>query len=146
MPIESLSERFWEKVDRSGGSKACWVWLAAIKPDGYAAFWVSAARKTRSAHLVLYEATHGAVPSGLTLDHLCRNRACVNPAHLEVVTRGENVLRGIGPTAVNARKTHCPKNHPLQGENLYVDGNGKRSCLICRAATARAWFERNRLK
>jgi hypothetical protein len=68
----------------------------------------------------------------LTLDHLCRNKACVNPAHLEPVTNRENVLRGVGLSAENARKTHCKRGHPLSGDNVVVSKGGrKRRCVAC---------------
>lgn len=73
----------------------------------------------------------GPIPEGMDLDHTCRNRGCVNPEHLEPVTTQVNTLRGIGPTAENARKTHCKHGHPLEGDNLYVDPEGKRKCRAC---------------
>lgn len=72
----------------------------------------------------------------MTLDHLCRNRLCVNPEHLEVVSRGENVLRGVGVTAENKRKTHCAHGHEFTTENTYRYGN-KRHCRTCRTENMR---------
>ena len=90
-------------------------------------------RKLVLAHRFAYELLRGPIPEGMTIDHLCRTRSCVNPEHFEVVTRGENVLRGVGPPAMNARKTHCAKGHPLVEGNLVLNRlkHGYRECLIC---------------
>lgn len=85
------------------------------------------------AHKWAYESIVGPVPEGMELDHLCRNRACVNPAHLEAVSRRVNQLRGLSISAKNARKTHCVHGHPLTGENVY-EWRGSRYCRACRAA------------
>ena len=85
--------RFWPKVDRSGGPDACWPWRAHLAWNGYGEFRVSKSKLVK-AHRFAYEASHGDVPRGLDLDHLCRNRSCVNPTHLEPVTRRVNARRG----------------------------------------------------
>lgn len=106
----------------------CWLWTAALH-NGYGSFYLPGAG-TRRAHRIAYEALVGPIPEGLTLDHLCRNRGCVNPAHLEPVTNKENILRGVGITAENARKTHCVNGHPLEGYNLMFQPGGRR-CREC---------------
>jgi hypothetical protein len=83
------------------------------------------------AHRAAYELAHGPVPPGMVLDHRCRERTCINPAHLEPVPNRENVLRGVGPSAVNARKTACKRGHPLAGPNLYRMPDGRRQCRAC---------------
>ena|SRR5215831_7523740 len=114
---------------------SCWLWTGPTGDLGYSRVWVDG--KGRHGHRVMYEAEIGPVPDGMTLDHLCRVRNCINPAHLEVVSRAENVLRGEGLTAQNARKKRCPKGHRLSGENLYISQKGRRECRICRRAQVR---------
>ncbi|MFZ2886530.1 MAG: HNH endonuclease signature motif containing protein [Minisyncoccia bacterium] len=109
-------------------TQTCWLWTGA-KRSGYGR--VAIKRKVYQAHRIAYEKEHGPIPKGLTLDHLCRVPSCVNPDHLEAVTRGENVLRGIGIAAMNARKTHCKRGHELAGENLKIQVGGGRTCRIC---------------
>lgn len=120
--------RFWSKVNKDT-DHACWIWKAGVNNKGYGQFWFEG--KLIYAHRVAYELTKGPIPEGLTIDHLCRNRVCVNPDHMEPVTNGENVLRGVGPSAINSRKTLCPRGHPLFGKDLYVYPNGKRTCRAC---------------
>lgn len=87
--------------------------------------------KTVRVHKYAYEQLVGRVLDGFELDHICRNRKCCNVYHLEQVTHQVNVLRGISPTAINARKTHCIYGHPFSGSNLYIYANGGRRCKTC---------------
>src|SRR5690349_17511921 len=116
---DRLPARFWSKVDTS--ESGCWEWTASLNIGGYAKF--SAGGKHggwRYGHRVAYEALVAPVDRSLDLDHLCRNRKCVNPAHLEPVTRRENLLRGDTIVAKMAAKTHCSKGHEFTEENTYL--------------------------
>jgi hypothetical protein len=127
---QSISERFWAKVDRLGAGE-CWEWLGYRSENGYGRFMPVYTIAPLYAHRWSYEATHGPIPKGLQVDHLCRNRSCVNPSHLEVVTPRDNVLRSTNFAAVHARKTHCPQGHPYDQQNTILY-RGRRHCRACR--------------
>jgi hypothetical protein len=134
-------ELFWSKVDRSGGPDACWIGTFRCFPNGYA-------RAGRGyAHRVAYEFAVGPIPPGMDLDHVkargCTHKNCVNPAHLEPVTRRENLLRADTVAARNAAKTHCIHGHPFTPENTYTTG-GRRRCKTCHRATMAAYNARAR--
>lgn len=122
-------------------STPCWISTMAAKPDGYAD--VSQAGRTRRAHIVEWEAANGPVPEDLELDHLCRVRNCVNPAHLEAVTAQVNVLRGFSPAAFNAMKTHCQHGHEFTPENTALVPTG-RKCRACSVKYQHEWYLANR--
>ncbi len=132
-----LEDRFWEKV-RGDSPDECWEWTASTTGTGYGQL-MFPDRRLRKAHRIAYELVIGVIPPGLTLDHLCRNRKCVNPAHLEPVTHRENILRGEGLGATKARQTHCKRGHPLSGDNLYVPPKRprQRHCRACADALKR---------
>lgn len=117
----------------------CWNWPTLDKITGYGRMRIGSvsdfSRRVGYAHIISYETHVGAVPDGTELDHLCRNRACCNPKHLEPVTHRENSLRGATIPAKNFAKTHCDRGHEFTPENTYVFPNGrKRNCRACRAS------------
>lgn len=114
---------------------SCWIWKGSRSVAGYG--YVRSGSRNTCAHRVVYELLVGPIPEGLVIDHLCRNPSCVNPAHLEPVTQAENILRGLGPVAANAKKTECVHGHSFDEANTYVDSNGGRKCRTCRAAMER---------
>jgi len=130
--------RFWQKVDDSAGPDWCWLFTASLSPRGYGRFAING--RPRFAHRIAYELLIGPIPHGLILDHLCRIRACVNPAHLEPVTNRENLLRGVGLTATNAAKTHCPKGHEYTPQNTWTSAKNQRHCRTCRRDRRRLWL------
>jgi hypothetical protein len=124
----SLEDRFWAKVEPTG---FCWNWVAGKTTAGYGSFSLGKEHggKIDYAHRVSYELLVGPIPEGLHLDHLCRNRGCVNPDHLEPVTCKTNVQRS--PTVGRHRAAECKRGHPLTGENVRIRKNGERWCLEC---------------
>lgn len=144
--VPSLSEdqivRFWSQVDRSGTQSHphCWPWVNG-KTQGYGVMHVGT--RAIKAHRISYTLLVGEIPPHLELDHLCRNRACCNPAHLEPVSHQENMLRGETITRRFRERTQCGQGHPLSGPNLSRRANGSRRCLTCHAASmARARAKR----
>jgi hypothetical protein len=124
---------FWSRVDKTDG---CWLWKGKALKVGYGQL----RRNGREilAHRYAYEMAYGAIPEGLQIDHLCRNRLCVNPAHLEAVSQAENIRRGA---ARRLRKTHCKRGHPRTPETIV--GNG--DCLLCQRQRNRlAWRRKHR--
>lgn len=114
----------------------CWIWDGGTNTTGYGILVVE--NKRMVAHRYFYEQLKGPIPEGLTLDHLCRVRCCVNPNHLEAVSHRVNCLRGVGVSAFCAVKTHCIRNHPLSGDNVRIRlGDGGRDCKACHALRQR---------
>ena len=116
-------------LENTHGGDGCWEWQRARSAAGYGVLRIK--QKNHYAHRLMYEKLVGPIPDGLTIDHLCRNRGCLNPAHLEVVTGGENTLRGDGPTARHARQTHCVHGHEFTPENTRISRRGNRVCRTC---------------
>lgn len=122
-------EKFWSKVDKT---KSCWNWKGCLRKDGYGH--LSVETKAKLPHRISYQLLVGRIPKKLQIDHLCRNRSCVNPKHLELVTIGENVLRGKSFSAINAKKTHCKRGHEFTKENTIVGTKPRgyrRMCKTC---------------
>jgi hypothetical protein len=126
----TMQERIMQRTDRSG---ECWLWTAALDRHGYAE--IKVGKRHHLAHRVAYELFVGAIPDDLVIDHKCRVRHCLNPEHLEPVTNRENILRGVGPAAKNAAKTHCPQGHPYDEANTIIRPHGSRRCRACHNAS-----------
>lgn len=118
----------------------CWLWTGAKTPSGYGK--INRNGRFQYVHRFAYEMAFGAIPTGLEIDHLCGNRSCVNPSHLEPVTRQENITRSGGASSVNASKTHCTNGHIFDEENTRFDSDGHRRCRICNRAWRRQTYER----
>jgi hypothetical protein len=112
-------------------SNDCWEWADTKVKNGYAQFILTKRQKVY-AHRFSYERFVSAIPHGMQIDHICRNRGCINPGHMRVLTNRENVIIGIGPTALNAQKTHCKRGHELSGHNLRLLGGPSRGGYVSR--------------
>lgn len=126
---------FWERVEKVALT-GCWVWRGSIARNRYGlwSYRKDAETRTAYAHRFAYELAVGPIPDGLVLDHLCLNRTCCNPEHLDPVTHAENFRRGVGRrdgAAFQRSKTHCPYGHPYSGENLTIRPDGSRNCRAC---------------
>jgi hypothetical protein len=137
-------ERFWSKVNKQEGD-GCWLWTGSVS-SRYGVFWWEGRR--HRAHRVAWEMTHGRrFPAGMDACHTCDNPLCVRPDHIFPGTKSDNArdayMKGrlYNPQSV---KTHCPKGHPLFGQNLYLGRDGKRYCKACRLETNQRWRERRR--
>ena len=125
----SVLDRWSEKV-QVGEPDECWPFVGTMDGNGYGLFWIGPRRmpwpERDRAHRIAYRLAHGSIPDGLQIDHICRNRCCVNPAHLQAVTLEENVALG------GTRRTHCPKGHTYDETNTYRNPNtGHRACRAC---------------
>jgi hypothetical protein len=143
---KALPKQFLSKIAFEPNT-GCWLWAGAQNNVGYANFWFE--KRSHTGHRFLYERLFGPQP-GLEIDHTCRMRCCVNPDHLEAVTRQENQRRRVGLGAANRNKTHCRNGHALAGDNLEIvttpTGELKRRCIICRNANQRAYNARSASK
>lgn len=147
-PGRSVEERFWEKVNKNGPIPErcpelgpCWVWTGGTS-EGYGMFWLDGTQVR--AHILSFTWAKGEIAEGQERDHLCRNRRCVNPDHLEAVTHWTNTARGEGPAALNLVKTHCGVcGTEYSKENTYLYRN-QRHCRNCMRRRNREWQARKR--
>lgn len=144
-PIERLLRRVDKRAD------GCWQFTGALRKDGYSQVQLTGRRSKKAlGHRLAYVSLVGPVPDGLELDHLCRNRACVNPAHLEPVTRSVNILRGTAPARTIeyfdelwANRTHCPNGHELAVVGIHTEpSTGHRQCRACHLQQKRENYQR----
>jgi len=134
--IESVLDRLEEN------SRGCWVWTGCKsgRKDKYGK--VKWKGKVVYVHRLIYEHVRGPISKELELDHLCENTLCANPNHLEAITHKENIHRGKGLAAQNAKKTHCKYGHPLSGSNLYLYSSQGRYCRECCKNRVRKYRQR----
>lgn len=139
-----MDDNILSKIEKTD---TCWIWKGEVMDSGYGR--MSKAYGRKRAHRYVYEHMVGKISFGLHLDHLCRNRICVNPDHLQPVSPRENILRGEGIAAQMARKDVCAKGHPLKGKNLIFHFNTAkrryyRSCRICKKDTYYRWLNKKK--
>lgn len=140
---QAVVARFWQKVSK-GQPSECWIWTAAQSGDGYGRFY--AGGRLHNAHRVSVLLAGQDIPDGMVVDHLCRNRLCVNPSHLRVVTNEDN-LKAEGSLAaarIASEKTHCKRGHALNGDNLRISSKGRRRCLACHAILTSEYYRRQK--
>lgn len=123
----SFVDRFWSRVIKT---EDCWYWAGYVNPNGYATVYVLP--KKEYVHRVSYELANGKIPEGLVIDHLCGNKICVNPVHLEAVTQKENVHRSLDP--------FCANGHEKTPDNVYLRASGKRECRVCCRERSRRYY------
>lgn len=139
-----IPESFWEKVEKD--PDGCWIWTASCSPAGYGQLSVGPHKAVQAHRLAFTTLAEPLIP-GLVLHHLCRQRRCVNPAHMIQLTRRSHILlEPQGGGAVNRSKTHCPKGHPYAGANLVrkASEEGRRRCRICTRKSGRESARRRR--
>lgn len=136
------AERFWRKVSKGDTPDSCWAWLGTPRRNGYGQ--INDGHRQVYVHRFAYELLAGPIPDGLTIDHLCRNKLCVNPAHMEPVTNAENIRRMIPHR--NTQRTHCSQGHALDGDNAVPKHPGQwgRQCRVCGDRRTREYRARKR--
>lgn len=135
--MAKLEARFWAKVRKSEDANGCWEWTGSKTSGGYGRVYLSnkCAPSNWQAHRLSWLLKNAQIGDTLCLDHLCRNRICVNASHLEQVTLKENIMRGISFSALNAKKDYCENGHKFDEWNTYIPkGRTNRMCKKCRKA------------
>lgn len=146
---ELNAERFWKRVKRIELT-GCWNWQGYVNPKSRYGTWslqVGGKTKTVYSHRYAYELLVGPIPEKLVLDHLCSNRQCCNPEHLEPITQAENTRRGAAAASNQFRAeavTHCPRGHEYTAENTYLRKSGGRACRACGRAASAAYHVQKR--
>lgn len=130
----TLEERLLSKTVKISDT-GCWEFKGSLYRNGYGQIWNG--KRSEQAHRVSYRLYMSEIPENMEIDHLCRNRCCINPRHLEVVTHRENIARSNTLMGKNARKTHCIRGHALDGDNLIITKQNSRQCRICSNFRAR---------
>lgn len=122
------SPPFWERVEKT---ETCWLWNGPLNSRGYGRV-SRRAQGHEYAHRVAWMESRGPIPEGLSIDHLCRNRRCVNPAHMELVTLAENTRRNLSPTMFASQSGTCTRGHDLTAPgSTYKNGKGTQICRVC---------------
>lgn len=143
---EGTTLRFWNKVAKTTPNE-CWLWIPRLGGGGYGQIYIKG--KQRYVHRVSYELANGPIPHGLVVDHICKVRHCVNPAHLRAVTTRENIIHARAweqGAQVQRSKTRCPKDHPYDEANTSKKPDGSRGCRECARAASAAYKARYRLE
>ena len=147
MSQQPMLEKHWVRFQKNFvpvPESGCWLWTAGENGDGYGVFNVSGV-KTKAAHRIAYEWLVGEIPKGLVIDHLCRVRCCVNPAHMRITTHLENIRAGEAPTIQIWKSSKCKRGHDLTGHNAIVRKDGWRRCRTCTNANYMvAYLKRHR--
>lgn len=142
-PIPKLTPEnircFFDKINKN--KNGCWDWTGTTDGRGYPKQYLQ--RRARFAHRISFLIFNGSIDDTMEIDHTCRNKTCVNPAHLDQVSSRENTVRGISPAATNAKKTHCKYGHELSGENLVRYIKGRRGCRTCWYLRAKVYYKEN---
>jgi hypothetical protein len=135
---EELRTLLEDRIFRTGD---CWLWIGSVSDRGYGN--VTYKGKSYKAHRLAYHFYKEDLIPGLEIDHLCKVKNCVNPDHLEQVTKQENMRRSDCVSAVNRRKTRCKRGHDFNSDNTYTHKSGKRSCRLCRNEDGKKLYYRN---
>lgn len=147
--IMGLTASIWARLEirDCGYETPCLVWAGTIASHGYGV--VTIKRRQHLVHRLIHEAVAGPLPkraSGKVSDHLCRNRACANPTHIDLVANGVNVMRGVSFSPANAAKTHCDRGHEFTPENTITNKKGHRTCRECKRLTERGRYAARRAR